>query len=56
MTVGIYIAIILLLRVVQAFFNKRSSMEIKSIPMLIGYNSYNHSPRHTDKHNAKGEM
>ena len=40
MTVGIYIAIILLLRVVQAFFNKRSSMEIKSIPMLIGYNSY----------------
>ncbi len=35
-----YIGIILLFRVVQALFNKRSSMEVKNIPMLVGYNAY----------------
>lgn len=37
---GAYIFIILLLRVVQAFFNKRSSNGIQNIPMLVGYNAY----------------
>ena len=36
----IYILIILLCRVVQAFFHKRSSNEIQNIPMLVGYNSF----------------
>ena len=36
----LYIGIILIFRVVQAVFNKRSSIEIKNIPMLIGYNAY----------------
>ena len=36
----LYISVILLFRVVQALFNKRSSNEIKSIPMLIGYNAF----------------
>lgn len=38
--VGSYIIIILLFRIVQALFNKRSSMEIKNFAVLIGYNSY----------------
>lgn len=37
---GTYIIIILLLRVVQAFFNKRSSNGIKNITMLVGYNAF----------------
>lgn len=37
---GLYIVIILLFRIVQALFNKRSSIEIQNIPMLIGYGSY----------------
>ncbi len=37
---SIYILIILLFRVVQAFFNKRSSNEISGIPDLIRYNAY----------------
>lgn len=37
---SIYISIILCFRVVQALFNKRSSMEIKNIPMLLGYNTF----------------
>lgn len=37
---GLYIVIILLLRIVQALFNKRSSIEIKNFAVLIGYNSY----------------
>lgn len=37
---GWYIFIILLFRVVQALFSKRSSMEIKNITMLVGYNSF----------------
>lgn len=36
----LYISIILLCRVIQALFNKRSSNEIKNIPMLIGYTSF----------------
>ena len=36
----IYISIILLFRVVQAIFNKRSSNQVKSIPMLVGYTSF----------------
>lgn len=36
----LYIGIILIFRVVQAIFNKRSSIEVKNIPMLIGYTSY----------------
>ena len=39
----LYIGIILIFRVVQAVFNKRSSIEIKNIPMLIGYNAYKNS-------------
>ncbi len=39
----LYIIIILLFRVVQAFYNKSSSNEIKNIPMLIGYNAYKHT-------------
>lgn len=37
---ALYIGIILVFRVVQAVFNKRSSIEIKNVPMLIAYNSY----------------
>lgn len=37
---ALYIGIILLFRVVQAVFNKRSSNEIKNIPMLVGYTSF----------------
>ena len=37
---GTFIFIILLFRVVQAFFHKRSSNGIKNITMLIGYNAY----------------
>ena len=37
---SLYIGIILIFRVVQALFNKRSSMEVKNIPMLVGYNAY----------------
>lgn len=37
---GLYIFIILLFRVVQALFNKRSSLEIKNLTMLVGYNSF----------------
>lgn len=37
---GLYIVIILLFRVVQAIFNKRSSNEIKNITMLVGYNTF----------------
>lgn len=37
---GLYIFIILLFRVVQAFFNKRSSNEIKGATMLLGYSSF----------------
>lgn len=40
---SIYILIILLFRVVQAFFNKRSSNEISGIPDLIHYNAYKNS-------------
>lgn len=40
---GIYISIILCFRVVQALFSKRSSIEIKNIPMLLGYNMYKNS-------------
>ncbi len=40
MTVSLYIFIILLFRVVQALFSKRSSLEIKSLTMLIGYNAF----------------
>lgn len=40
---SIYICIILVFRVVQALFNKRSSLEIKNFPMMIGYNSYQHT-------------
>lgn len=40
---GLYIFIILLFRIVQALFNKRSSIEIKNVPMLIGYNSFKNS-------------
>lgn len=36
----LYISIILLCRVVQAIFNKRSSNEIKGITMLVGYSSF----------------
>lgn len=39
----IYIAIILLCRVVQALFSKRSSNEIKNIPMLVCYTSFQKS-------------
>lgn len=35
-----YIFIILLCRVVQAFFNKQSSNEIRNTTMLIGYNAF----------------
>ena len=38
--VGFYIFIILLFRVVQALFSKRSSLEIKTLTMLVGYNSF----------------
>lgn len=38
--VSLYIFIILLFRVVQALFNKRSSIEIKNLTMLVGYNSF----------------
>lgn len=37
---NLYIAIILLFRIVQALFSKRSSMEINSIPLLVVYSSY----------------
>lgn len=37
---NLYIAIILLFRIVQAIFSKRSSMEINSIPLLVIYSSY----------------
>ena len=37
---ALYIGIILLFRVVQAIFSKRSSNEIKNIPMLVGYTSF----------------
>lgn len=37
---GLYIFIILLFRVVQALFDKRSSLEIKNLTMLVGYNSF----------------
>ena len=37
---GLYITIILLCRVVQAVFNKRSSNEITSLPMMVKYNAY----------------
>lgn len=40
---GLYIFIILLFRVVQALFNKRSSLEIKNVTMLVGYNSFKNS-------------
>ena len=36
----LYISIILFFRVVQAVFSKRSSIEIKNIPMLIKYTSF----------------
>ena len=38
-----YIFIILLCRVVQAVFSKRSSIEIKNIPMLVGYTAFQNS-------------
>lgn len=37
---GLYISIILLCRVAQAIYSKRSSNEIKNIPMLVGYTSF----------------
>ncbi len=37
--VWLYIVIILLCRVVQAIFNKRSSNEITSLPMMVKYNA-----------------
>ena len=37
---GIYIGIILLCRVVQAIFNKRSSNEITSLPMMVKFNAF----------------
>lgn len=40
---SLYIGIILIFRVVQALFNKRSSIEVKNIPMLVGYNAYKNS-------------
>ena len=38
--VSVYISVILLFRVVQALFNKRSSLEIKNLTMLVGYNAF----------------
>lgn len=38
--VWVYIAIVLLFRVVQAIFSKRSSMEMKNMVMLLGYTAY----------------
>lgn len=40
---GTFIFIILLFRVVQAFFHKRSSNSIHNITMLVGYNAYTYS-------------
>ncbi len=40
---GTFIFIILLFRVVQAFFHKRSSNSIRNITMLVGYNAYTYS-------------
>lgn len=40
---SVYIIVILICRVIQAFFNKRSSNEIKNLNMLIGYNAYKNS-------------
>lgn len=37
---ALYIGIILLFRVVQAVFSKRSSNEIRNLPMVIGYSAY----------------
>lgn len=37
---GISIFVILLCRVVQAFFNKLSSNEIKNLPMMVSYNAF----------------
>lgn len=37
---SIYITVILLCRVIQALFYKRSSIEIKNVPMLIKYTSF----------------
>lgn len=37
---GLYIFVILIFRVFQAFFNKRTSNEIKGITMLLGYSSF----------------
>lgn len=37
---GVYIGIILLCRIVQALFGKRSSNEIKNITMLVGDNAF----------------
>ncbi len=37
---ALYIGIILLFRVVQAVFSKRSSNEVRGIPMVIGYSAY----------------
>lgn len=37
---SLYITVILLCRVVQALFFKRSSLEIKNIPMLVKYTSF----------------
>ena len=40
---GTYILILLLLRIVQAFFYKRSSNGIKNIVALVGYNAFKNS-------------
>ena len=37
---GLYIFIVLLCRVVQAFFNKRSSNEIQNTNVLVGFNAF----------------
>lgn len=37
---ALYLGIILICRVVQAIFNKRSSNGIHGIPMLVGYNAF----------------
>lgn len=40
---GLYIFIVLIFRVVQALFYKRSSVEMKGLTMMVGYNSFQSS-------------